>query len=302
MAGVLLRALLIVLIASLALAAFVASRRPRADRDWIAEFEHAAHFQEVAPYQYTLENLRAFEYSTDGVKTQAWEKRTLNAEKIIDAWFFVEPFAASDLFAHTFVSFVFEDDAGGRETISVTIEARKERGERYSPIRGVLREYELAYVWATEKDVATRIAVRLGHPLYAYHLNERPEEAKVIFEHFALRTNALVDQPRFYNTVFSNCTNELFKAVNEAYPGSLRENAAWLMTGRAAQSLHAGGYIGDPDAPFEDIAANAGVGDYVRAYAHLPAAAFSAAWRQARYDAHTDKSGAARFSVLDAAL
>ncbi|MEO0850611.1 MAG: DUF4105 domain-containing protein, partial [Pseudomonadota bacterium] len=62
------------------------------------------------------------------------------------------------------------------QTISVSVEARKEAGEPYSAILGALRAYELSYIWSTEKDVLSRIAVKLDHQLFAYKLNLTDEQ------------------------------------------------------------------------------------------------------------------------------
>lgn len=47
------------------------------------------------------------------------------------------------------VSFGFQD----KEYLAVSIETRKEKGERYSTFAGFFRQYELYYVFADERDV-----------------------------------------------------------------------------------------------------------------------------------------------------
>ena len=275
------RVLFLLLLGLIVGALYVSMKSPRSDRLWARQFERVAQFEKTAPFEYKLQNLRQFEYNIDGELQEGWGQLSLNTENLVEAWFFVEPFASSDLFGHTFVSFIFDHGDGVRDAISVSVEARKEKDETYSALRGILREYELSYVWTTEKDTATRIAVNLDHPLYAYKINQSKNQAKIIFEHFVLRTNKLAQQPRFYNTLLSNCTNELFKAVNEAFPGSVPRNPTWLLTGRSARYLHAGGHVGDVVATFEDIKARARVDGFMRKYADLPARGFSKMWREA---------------------
>lgn len=255
------------------------TKTPSNDRIWAENFAQIARFEQLSDFEFAVENVRAFEYDAAGDLTTGWEERVLNSENIVEAWFFVEPFASSDLFGHTFVSFVFEDPDGTREAIAVSVEARKELGESYSAVWGVFREYELSYVWATEKDMTTRIAIGLGHPLYAYKINQDLDQAKIIFDHFVSRTNELADSPRFYNTLTSNCTNELFKSVNEAIPGSIPQNATWLMTGRSADFLHKTGHLADPEADFEEIKVDAQMDHLVRQHADQPAIAYSDLWR-----------------------
>ncbi len=255
------------------------TKAPRADRNWSAGFEKSASFEETAPGAYRLSNLRAFTHRNGAPPVASWTAVDLRPEDISEVWFFVEPFAASDLFAHTFVSFVFQPEDGPRRTVSVSVEARTEKGEPYSALRGVLRGFELSYVWSTEKDVVTRIAVGLQHPVYAYRIERDPEVAAVVFERFMRRTNALAEKPRFYNTIGSNCTNELFKAVNDAYPGSVKLSAPWLFTGRAARRLYEDDHIGRDAASFDDLREEARIDDFARENASLEPEAFSRGWR-----------------------
>ena len=50
--------------------------------------------------------------------------------------------------AHLLLSFGFGDDH-----LAISIEARKEKGEGYSSVKGFVRQYELYYVVADERDV-----------------------------------------------------------------------------------------------------------------------------------------------------
>lgn len=264
------------------IALYVSTKSPSANRVWATQFERVAHFEEVSPSKYVLRNLRSFEYGQNRIQRESWRQFEFRTDNIVETWFFVEPFTSSDLFAHTFVSFVVEDTDSDRRTLAVSIEARLEQGEKYSALRGVLREHELSYVWSTEKDTVTRIAVQLGHPLYAYKLNQNRAQAQIIFDHFIQRTNALAVTPRFYNTVLSNCTNELFKAVNDAVPGALPSNSAWLLTGRSARYLHAGGLLGNPEQSFDDLKNDAAIDELATRFANIPAEEFSKRWRLAR--------------------
>lgn len=272
--------ILILVLAALLFAAIVLMKTPRSDRDWLPEFSKVARFSETAPGQYTLFNLRMYEFGEDGASSEGWSNIQLDQSNLKAVWYFVEPFPANALFAHSFLSFVFEDGAGEQQVVSISVEARKEKGEDYSPIKGVLRNYELLYVWSTEKDILTRIAVSLDHKLYAYKLDLEPEQSKKIFEYFVGRTNTLADEPRFYNTVHSNCTNELAKAVNEAFPSALPWHRSWVMTGRSAQWLHKLGFIRNGDSKsFEELTEQSNIQGHVKA--NTDAADFATKWRAA---------------------
>ncbi len=248
------------------------------DRDWFFDLTEKASI-DVKGDTHSFNNIRAFEYDAKGLTRQEWTQNSFNISELSQVWFFLEPFPDSDLVGHTYLSFVFENGKDPPKTLSISVEARKEAEEGYSALKGLFRRFELLYVWSTEKDIHTRIGISLDHTLKAYQLNLTPEQARTIFSHFVERTNDLIETPRFYNTLTANCTNELAKAVNDAYPGALPVRPAWALTGQAPEWLHRHGYVVAPDTPFEAIEKTADIQALVKSYVDLPSDEFSQAWR-----------------------
>ena len=264
-------------------AATVLSKTPRADRDWKPKLTRVASFEGLADGRYHLDALRDYKFASGGVEMPGWREAEINASDIAEMWFFVEPFSGNPLFAHSFLSFVFEGDGPQPTVISVSIEARLEKGETYTALAGTLRNYELMYVWSTERDITTRIAVGLDHELYAYKVELEPQHMRRIFEYFVRRTNELAERPRFYNTLHSNCTNELAKAVNEAFPNALPWHKSWVMTGRSAEWLFDLGFIENHQADsFSTLNDSSEVRELIKA--HADATDFADAWRTAFRD------------------
>jgi len=253
-------------------------KTPRADRDWEAGLARAPEFEPGKDASWRLDNLRAYEFSPAGVAKEDWRSATLDPADLEEVWFFIEPFPAFKGAAHTLVSFVFGGDTN--QTISISVEARKEEGEVYSGFNGMFNKFELIYSWSTEKDVLTRIAVGLDHDLYAYKLNVTPDQGREILAHFIERTNALKDRPRFYNTLTSNCTNELVKSINGAFPGALPWHYSHVLTGYSAQRLHHLGFLGDEKTPFEEVKAPALATPAIVAARNESDADFPGAWRK----------------------
>ncbi|WP_165793478.1 DUF4105 domain-containing protein [Hyphococcus luteus] len=256
----------------------VALRTPRGDRNWEKGLSRTPAFETLSKGRWRLHDLRAFEFAADGEVKQAWRDKIIDANDLEAIWFFVEPFPSYEGAAHTLVSFVFGGETD--ETIAISVEARKEEGEVYSGFNGLFNKFELIYLWSTEKDVLTRIAVGLNHEIYAYRLGVETPAAREILKHFIARTNALAGKPRFYNTLTSNCTNELVKAVNSALPDTLPWHYSHVLTGYSAERLHALGFLGETKASFEGMKTQAAAGGAVRAAAGAPAGAFSDLWRE----------------------
>ncbi len=271
---------LILMLVIAVVALIIGLRTPRTDRDWQAPLSRAPLFGQTENGRWAIDHLRAFEFAPEGAAVAEWRPVEIDPAALQEIWFFVEPFESWDAVAHSFVSFVFDGETP--QTISVSVEARKEEGEDYSALRGAFNAYELLYVWSTEKDILTRIAVHLDHELYAYRLDVSPEQARAILEHFIARTNRLIERPRFYNTLTSNCTNELAKAVNDAFPGSLPWRRSHVFTGRSAEYLHRLGFLeGGKD--FEAIRATAEIRSAVHAAKDLPDGPFAAQWRAQKH-------------------
>ncbi|MEM9619267.1 MAG: DUF4105 domain-containing protein [Pseudomonadota bacterium] len=272
------RYLFFILLFALLLGFFIAlSAPPRADRQWDNGFSRTPQFTEIDGSQWRLTDLRAFAFDDASAANQAWRTVEFNPTELTEVWFFVEPFEAWGGVAHTLLSFVFDGD--DPQTLSISVEARREEGETYSGFRGLFNAYELINVWSTEKDILTRIAVSLDHDIYAYRLNVTPEQAQVILQHFIRRTNELHERPRYYNTLTSNCTNELAKAVNDAFPGALPPHYSHWLTGYSGQRLHELGFLGAPHETFADLKRKANMRDSIQAMQGISVDTFPMAWR-----------------------
>jgi len=272
--------ILILIAVTLIFAVAVLMKKPRVDADWKNALSRVPVFTETAHGQFHLENFRTFEFAEGGKQTPGWGPVDLDVSRLKEMWFFVEPFPANSLFAHSFISFTFDDGEGGTQSIAVSIEARMEKKQKYSPLKGVFRSYELMYVWSTEKDILTRIGVGLDHTLYAYKLDLTDEWMRKLLIYFIRRTNTLAKHPRFYSTLHSNCTNELAKAVNEAFPKVLPWHRSWVMTGRSAKWLHKLGFIKERhEDTFRTLTSRANIHQIVIRHKDAPADQFDDLWR-----------------------
>lgn len=258
-----------VLLAGLAaLAVFIAAvltKTPRHDRDWVEHLSVTPKIRRDGD-AWQVSPVRDWRYDGDGPVAREWiEGARLDPERLQRVWLMVEPHPGLDIMAHTLVLFEFQE-AG---MIGLTIEARREKGETYDPLRGALGRFELIYVWATPRDLLTRRVVHLDHEVYLYRLELTPGEARAYLTSLLQRTAAIEVRPRFYNTLTSNCTNELAKS------GGLAWHPAFILTGGAARALHARGRIAGAD--FDAVKASANMTETVRALSAEPPERFNAA-------------------------
>ena len=244
----------------------VMTKQPRHDRIWYPHLSRLPHVDlqdgafSIAPYG-------DWTYTEDDPETQAWTE--VPPHRISDVhrvWFVVEPHPGLPVMAHTFVLFEF----GEGDLVGLTIEARKERGETYSAIAGAFNKFELMYYWASPRDLMTRRAVMMDRELYMYELQLSQGEAEAYLTALLEKTIAIESRPRFYNTLTSNCTNELAKAAK------LPWDPAFILTGGADRALYRMSRIAG-EGGFEAVHERARVDDTVRQIAALPEAQFNAA-------------------------
>ena len=267
-----------VLLSLAGLTVFGATRPARHDRDWVA---HLSRTPEIALDEdgFSVSPIRDWSYE-DGVASENWRE---NPERFAfgalrRVWFVVEPHPGLGAMAHTLVLFEFPD----QQLIGLTIEARRETDEGYSPFWGNWGRYELLYVWASAKDLLTRRAVLLDHEIQIYRLDLTPAQADAFLRRVVDRTRQIADKPRLYNTLFSNCTNELAKAA------ALDWGPAFIVTGGAARELHRMGVVAPSAAPFEAVRGAAVMTERIRDMNPAPSRAFDARLLNALRDRRGD--------------
>jgi hypothetical protein len=226
---------------------------PRNDRDWDPYLAHTTHV-ELSSEGFSVSPVTDWSYDPSGATAHnLHDSVSYDFSELRSVWFVLEPQPGSKLAAHTFLMFEFSND----RLLGVTIEARRRNGQAYSALRGVFHTYELAYVWGSARDLMTRRAVMLDHQVYMYPITINAEQKHDLLANLLLRARDLETHPRWYNTLTSNCTNELAKATQ------LHWTPAYVLTGLSDNYLFAHHLI--PGASFEDAFAKADVKDYVKA-------------------------------------
>ncbi|MCH2427715.1 MAG: DUF4105 domain-containing protein [Candidatus Thalassarchaeum sp.] len=210
--------------------------KPSNDRSWVNDNKKTAK-AEFDGDVVTIRNVRDFVWRSTRDFDEQWIDVKIRLDKVTKIWFVLEYFDPGRReMAHTIMSFETED--GTR--IACSIEVRREQGERYHPIKGLFRQYELIYVWATERDVVgvrTRCRRKsVTHLFEAVVLG--PGNERRMLESYLRRTNKLNDSPEWYNTITNTCTTNIVKHVNEVYPGRVPRVLAVLLPGLSPKILH----------------------------------------------------------------
>ena len=247
-------------LAAAALAVYLIATRPRNDRNWNPD-QVVLPRAEFHGSRVTVRNVRDIRYRTVDDFDVRHEDRTYDLDSLRTVWFLVEPFTTPGI-AHTLVSFGF---AGG-EYVAVSVEIRKERGEHFHPLKGMLDRYELMYVVADERDV---IALRTNYrkdEVYLYPVRTTPEKMRAMFVGMLRRANALAERPEFYNTLTSTCTTNIVRHVNEVAPRKVSPWSARVLLPAYSDRLAYDLGLLDTTLPFEEARQAFRVDERARAY------------------------------------
>ena len=183
-----------------------------------------------------LVNVRDFHWRTTTEYDERWVDRTVRIDQVSKIWLILEYFEPDKpQIAHTFLSFEFEDG----QRLACSIEVRREQGERFHPLKGLGRNFELMYVWATEADaIGVRARCRTRSITHLLEGNVLREESKpALFRSYINRTNALAEKPEWYNTITNTCTTNLVQHINDIYPGRVPMGLAWLLPGLSPEMM-----------------------------------------------------------------
>jgi Domain of unknown function (DUF4105) len=237
--------------------------RPSNARDWSPDQQRLAMATFNGPLV-TIQNIRDFEYRSAADYTPRWYDKTFDLRKLESAWFMVEPFGKGAA-AHTLVSFGF----GGNDFVAISVEIRKEKGESFSALKGLLRQYELMYVVGDERDL---IKLRSNHrkdAVYLYPIRTTPEKMRAMFVSMLRRANKLRADPEFYNTLTNTCTTNIVRHVNEISPKRVPFHPAVLLPGHSDRLAYDLGLI-DTTSPFPDVRARYHINERAWQYRNDP--------------------------------
>jgi hypothetical protein len=237
---------------------------PSNDRDWIVEHKVLAS-AEMKGEQVTIHNVRDADFYTYRDCLVDYYDKTFAISDVQNVDFVVVPFNEQRALAHTLLSFGFADG----DRVGVSVEVRLERGEEYHPASGLLGQFELIYVVASEKDL---IRVRTEHrkcDVYAYRSVATPQQCQQLLIDMLRRVNQLRDKPELYDSISNNCTTNIVQHINHLAPGKVPQDYRVLLPGFSDQLAYDLKLI-DTSLPFEEVKRRARVNDLVQKYRDDP--------------------------------
>ena len=215
---------------------------PRDDRDWAADHALAP---QVSFHGDTalVQGFRRFRFDSAGVHTLRWDTVAIDLATVDRVWFALAPFGYEWMgSAHAFVTF----GTSTGQYVSVSVEARRERGETFSFRGGMTRQLELLYVIGDENDLLRQRVISGGYDLYVYPVVSPPARTRELLRGMLARANALRLAPEHYDLWTNNCTSNLVDHVNTMIPGRIPTGLKTLLPGFGDDVAAAIGLIDAP--------------------------------------------------------
>lgn len=185
---------------------FFLSSKPVNNKNWVEQHRITTSIKPQGNLFHFV-NIRDFRYSLDGaVKEAFYHNKSFNLKDLTAVWYGISHFGSPGL-AHVFLSFEFNTN----DYLVLSIEARLEQGESYSPLKGLFRQYEKIFVWGTEQDVIGLRSHIRKEPTHLYKLDLQPKTVRRLLLGFINESKRLDEAPQFYNTLLNNCMVGLAK-------------------------------------------------------------------------------------------
>jgi hypothetical protein len=221
-------------------------------------------FARIEGHLVHVHNIRHCSYVTAQEYTVRHYDRTFDLDRLQSVDFIVEPFSRWGL-AHTFLSFGF----AGVGYLAISIEVRKRVGEQFSPLKGLLRRFQIMYVIGDERDLIHLRANLRQDPVYIYPVMAPLAKIRELFLNILARANQLHARPEFYNTLTNNCTTNIVAHVNTIAPRKIPRSWRIIFPAFSDRLAYHLGLI-DTTLSFREIRRRYRINDRARQFANDP--------------------------------
>jgi hypothetical protein len=210
-----------------------------------------------------ISGVRDFDYRSVDDFTVRYVDREVSLAHLTSLDLFISYWKPGPL-AHTFVSFNFDN----APPVCISIEARPEEGESFSPVPALFKQFELIYVVGEERDLVRVRTNHRGEDVYLHRIQTPADGVRRLFLIYLDRINELADRPEWYHLLKNNCTVNIVRYANAAGREG-RWDPRFFLNGWVDRYLYAAGRV-DTSLPFEELRARSRINDAARAAGDAP--------------------------------
>jgi hypothetical protein len=211
----------------------------------------------------TLNNVRDFDWTSRTEAREQWVTERYDLSKLRELDLFLA-YWSGPIMTHPILSFGFDD---GR-WIAWSVEVRALRGGEFSPVADLFRNSPLVVIASEEHDVVRLRSNIREEDVQLYRLNTPPEVARALLLQYVEESNALAAEPRFYNSLLTNCTTAVVKLIRAA-GGHMPFDWRLIVNGFLPSYLHDRGAV-DTRLTLDELIARARISARAREADHSP--------------------------------
>lgn len=184
-----------------------------ADRPWATEVSRQA-TGVINGDTLTVTDIRDFDWHTPDTFNERWISADYDLSQLQTTDVFLSYWGPLYM-AHLIVSFGFENG----DHLAWSVEVRRSDGGGFSPLADMFKANTLSIIAATERDVVGLRSNARGEDVQLYRLAVTREAARAILEQYVRDATKLAQTPRWYNSLFTNCTTVVFQIMDAVGAG-----------------------------------------------------------------------------------
>jgi hypothetical protein len=227
------------------------SQLPSNDRNWEPATAVLPKI-DVCEDTITIENIRDGDFQANGACVPFYDTREFHLSRLCGLDVLVS-FWGKPRMSHPV--FVFNFGIDGR--VGFSIEVRYRQGQKYSLLPSLYRQNELIYLVCEERDLLLRrTKLSQEQDVYLYRIKATLQEIRRFFLEYVEQVNDLIEVPRWYHGLTTNCTTSIY-AQRE---GQMVWDWRLLFNGKLDQMLYDRERL-DPSMPFQTLKENSWVNE-----------------------------------------
>ena len=184
--------------------------------------------------QISIKNFRNFIYENKNSFSKTYEEKNYSLDDLEGTDFIISYWDNYRSIGHTFVSFRFK----GQTPLCISVEVRKEQGEKYHPVKGLFKQYELIYVIGDERDMIPLRTKHRAEETFLYPLTISKEQSERFLLSLLEGAQKLHSKPTFYHSISQNCTTTLVNHVNTVPDFKIKVNYDLIMNGLSDYAVY----------------------------------------------------------------
>jgi hypothetical protein len=181
------------------------SQQPSNDRNWDPTTALLPKI-EISEDAITIVNLRDTEFQVNDICVPFYDTRNFRLSQLCGLDVLLSIWGKPQM-SHPI--FIFDFGVDGR--VGFSIEVRYRQGQKYRLLPSLYRQHELIYLVCDERDLLLR---RTKHSqeqdVYLYRITATQQEVLRFFMEYVEQVNDLIDSPRWYHGLTTNCTTSIY--------------------------------------------------------------------------------------------